>query len=114
MRSISYILGGEPSCFADCVDYLSGNELIEVTIELKSDDTTNQEILIRRFLGYFTWNFRNKVVTYHEQFGGIVLHEPVERQRTSIANANRRLERRLRDFEHFNIELQNCGSRFQQ
>lgn len=112
MRSFSYILTGEPGCFADCIDYLSGNELIGVTIELKGDETTSQQVLVRLLLAYFTWDFRNRVVTYHEQLGGIVLHESPGRHRLSVENANRRLERRLRDFEDFNIDIQNKEARF--
>jgi len=113
MRSISYLLTGEPSCFADCVDYLSDNELIRATVELKNDDTTNQQILIGRRLGDFTWHFRNRVVTYHEEVGGIVLTESPGRQQKSLENANRRLERRLRDFEHFGIDLEGHEARFE-
>ncbi len=112
MRSISYILTGEPSCFADCIDYMSSNNLLRVTMELKSDETSNQQVLIRLLLGYFTWDFGNRVVTYHEQMGGIVLQEPVERQRLSVQNANRRLERRLADFAHYKIDVQNKEERF--
>lgn len=112
MRSISYILTGEPGSFPDCIDYRSANELIRVTIELKSDETANQQVLIRLLLAYFTWDFGNRVVTYHEQMGGIVLHEPAERQLLSVQNANRRLERRLADFQHYDIDVQNKEERF--
>ena len=53
------------------------------------------------------------MVTYHEEFGGIVLTESPERQQKSLENANRRLERRLRDFEHFGIELECREVRFE-
>ena len=112
MRSISYILTGEPSCFADCIDYKSSNELISVAVELKRDETSNQQVLIRLLLGYFTWDFGNRIVTYHEQLGGIVLQESPQRQRLSVDNANRRLERRLRDFEHYGIDVRNKQERF--
>ena len=114
MRSIGYILGGKPGCFADCLDYAKNQTLGGVKLELKTYNEIGEEIIIRRLSGFFTWDFKNTIVTYEEQFGGIVETEDTKRQEISLLNANRRLERRLKDFEQFNIELMNNEVRFKE
>ena len=54
MRSLLYILGGEPRCFADCIDYMKHHKLKNVTIELKTVDETTDQFLIKRLVGFFT------------------------------------------------------------
>ena len=107
MRSISYLLGGKPRCFADCIDYMKNHNLKSVHVELKTSSETNEQIIIKRLLGFFTWDFNDLLVTYEEQFGGIIESESSKRQHISILNANRRLERRKKDFQKFSIDLLN-------
>ena len=67
---------------------------------------------MRKLLGYFTWNYKDLIVTYEEQIGGIVESENKERQAVSILNANRRLDRRVKDFDMFDVNLINKEKRF--
>jgi len=112
VRSIPYILGGKPRCFADCKDYMKGHDLKEVTVDLKTAEETAEHIFIKRLLGFFTWDFSDLIVTYEEQFGGIIPMEPEERQDASVKNANRRLGRRINDFKQAGIELKKSEQRF--
>lgn len=112
MRTIKYVLGGRPNCFADCIDYMDSHKLKSVHIELKTANEINEEVIIKKLLGFFTWSFNDMVVTYEEQFGGIIETESKERQNKSLFNANRRLERRIKDFEQFNIKLEGGEQRF--
>jgi hypothetical protein len=112
MRSLPYLMTGEPRCFADCVDYRSRSKLLHVRVELKADETPPEPVAIRRLLACFVWDFENKIVACEEQMGGIVLSEPPDRQRLSLDNANRRLKRRLDEFSHFGIELNGREARF--
>ena len=112
MRSIIYVLGGKPCCFADCIDYMKNNKLINVSLDLKSSNEITENIIMRKLLGYFTWNYKDLIVTYEEQFGGIVESESEQRHAVSILNANRRLDRRVRDFNMFDINLINKDKRF--
>ena len=114
MRSIRYICGGKPGCFADCIDYAKNHQLKGVRLELKTYNEITEEIILVRLSGFFTWDFNDLVITYEEQFGGIVETEGAERQEISLLNANRRLERRIKDFEQFNIELTNNEVRFKE
>lgn len=112
MRSLGYIMGGKPGSFADCVDHAARHRLKSVKMALKSCNDVGEALIIRRMLGFFTWEFEDLVVTYDEQFGGIVEAEDAERQGKSVENANRRLERRLRDFAEFKIEVNGDEARF--
>lgn len=105
-------MGGKPCCFADCVDYMKNHTLNTVSLDLKSSNEITEQIIIRKLLGYFTWNFVDLIVTYEEQLGGIVESETEERQAVSIVNANRRLERRVKDFNMFDINLVHKEKRF--
>lgn len=112
MRSIKYILGGNPGCFADCIDYAKNHPIKSIRLGLKTDNEITEEVILKRLVGFFTWEFENKIITYEELFGGIVESEGINRQKDSVVNANRRLNRRLKDFEQFNIEVLNNEVRF--
>ena len=91
---------------------MKSHTLNNVSLELKSSNEITEEVIIRKLLGYFTWNFKDLIVTYEEQMGGIVESETEERQAVSIVNANRRLERRVKDFNMFDISLINKKKQF--
>lgn len=113
MRSVKYMLFKTPSCFADCVDYMMENKLLSVNLKLSRQQAVHEIMgVVERFLGVFTWTFENKTVQYEEVMGGIFATESVKRQELSVFNANRRLERRIRDFEQFAISLSETKERF--
>ncbi len=112
MRSIKYILGGEPKCFADCVDYARNHEVNHVTLALKERTDHSEEVIVHRLIGVFIWDFDDRVVTYEEEFGGAVEPEEDHRNELSRDNANRRLENRLEEFEHHDIPVKNADLRF--
>lgn len=112
MRTIKYILGGEPKSFEDCVDYARNHEVNEVTLALKERTDHSEEVIVHRLIGVFIWDFDDRVVTYEENFGGVVEPEDEEREKLSRQNANRRLETRLDEFEHHNIPVKNAHLRF--
>lgn len=87
-------------------------QMNNVRLDLKGSNEITEHIIIRKLFGYFTWNYKDLIVTYEEQFGGIVESEDTERQVISLLNANRRLDRRVRDFETFHINLINEEKRF--
>jgi len=91
---------------------MKNHTLNNVSLELKSSYEITEEVIIRKLLGYFTWNFVDLIVTYEEQLGGIVESETEERQAVSIVNANRRLDRRVKDFNMFDINLVNKEKRY--
>lgn len=105
MRSMSYILFGKPSCFADCIDYARGHRLVSVEVKLKAYDVVHENIPMRELSGFWIWNFEDTVVSYEEPYGGILSTEGEERQQLSLRNANRRLRRRLNDFAEFEIPV---------
>lgn len=112
MRSIQYIMGGAPRKFADCVDYARKHEVNRVTLALKEREEPSEAGIIERLIGVYVWDFDDRVVTYEEDYGGVVEPEDEERGKLSRGNANRRLERRLRDFEEFEISVENDHLRF--
>src|SRR6056297_1925237 len=105
MRSIKYILSGAPKCFADCVDYARNHEIKHVTLALKERTDHSEDVIVDRLIGVFVWDFDDRIVTYEEEFGGIIEPEGADREKLSRENANRRLEKRLDEFEHFDIPV---------
>lgn len=105
-------MGGGPRCFADCVDYARNHELNKVTLALKERTDYSEAAIIDRLIGVYVWDFADLVVTYEENYGGVVEPEGEKRKELSRQNANRRLERRLRDFEEFGITVENDHLRF--
>jgi hypothetical protein len=112
MRSIKYILGGQPKCFEDCVDYARHHDVNEVTLALKERTDHSEDVIVDRLIGVFIWDFDDRVVTYEEHFGGVIEPEDDKREELSRKNANRRLENRLDEFEHNDIAVKNAHLRF--
>ncbi|HUV07373.1 MAG TPA: SLC13 family permease, partial [Spirochaetia bacterium] len=112
MRSLRYLTQGVPSAFADCVDYRQTHSLKEVRLDLKTENEIGQSIIILRLEGEFTWIFEDRTVVYSEIMGGIVEGEDEVRQERSLHNANRRLFRRIKDFENLGIDVTNSDVQF--
>ncbi|MFW6279967.1 MAG: hypothetical protein ACOC2T_02970 [Planctomycetota bacterium] len=102
MRSIQYILGGRPKCFADCVDYAKNHEINNVTLALKERTDYSEDALVDQLIGVYMWDFDDRVVTYEETYRGIVEPEDEEREALSRDNAN----------HEWGIEVENDHLRF--
>lgn len=112
MRSIRYIMGSDPCCFADCKDYMKHSNLEEVKMALKRKEEYIGYEGITSLYAHFTWIFADTIVNYKEHMGAIVHMESPERQNESIQNANRRLARRVFDFQEAGIELKESDDKF--
>lgn len=95
MRSISYILGGSPNCFDDCIDRSDKEKLLEVNVRLVVSEYTmsfHEEIVMQKELfAIFVWTFECNTFSYKDKLGGCLSMESIERQKRSIDNANYRL-----------------------
>ena len=108
-------MGSDPCCFADCKDYMKRNNLEEVKLTLKRQNEYlkfGYEEMITSLYAHFTWIFTDTIVNYKEHLGAIVHTESPERQDESLKNANRRLNRRILDFQDADIELINSNAKF--
>jgi len=95
MRSVSYILGGKPSNTSDCLDYCLRHKPQRIILALRAPEDVTDEYMVRWLKGAFVWFFDDITITYEAVFGGCFMHEPPERQRLSVDNANRRLTQEL-------------------
>ena len=95
MRTITYILTGRPRNRTDCIDYAQTHRAKKISAELMASETVSEAFVARNLYATYIWVFAEFVVTYEEVYGRCFQHEPAARQRVSIDNANRRLERAL-------------------
>jgi hypothetical protein len=95
MRTVKYVLTGNPQNRPDCIDYSKHHELRRISVELHTHEDLNESLISRVFYATYVWVFDDRVVTYQETYGRCFQHESVSRQRESIDNANIRLERSL-------------------
>ena len=95
MRSISYILTGQPRNRTDCIDCSQRRPAKEICLKLMTNETASDEFIAKNLYATYVWVFEDRVVTYEEPYGRIIQHEPHERQCLSIDNANRRLAKAL-------------------
>jgi len=94
-RSISYIATGRPKNRQDCIDYAFGRN-VEVSVVLHCADRAQSDsfIYIELYATYI-WVFNDTAIAYDESYGVCYLHEDNQRQKTSVDNANRRLEQAI-------------------
>ncbi len=92
MRSLGYILKGNPTNTADCLDFALRHPPLRIILALQTPVEINEQYEVRWLNGSFVWFFEHRTVAYEVTFGGCFRHEPVERQRRSVDNANLRLE----------------------
>jgi hypothetical protein len=112
LRSITYLTLGKPSCFADCIDCRDTHVLSGIQMELRREYVACESMLVYRLSGAFTWDFDTGPVHYEESFGGILMSERESRRKKSVDNANRRVDRRMHDFELFDLDVAGKHERF--
>lgn len=105
MRSISYVLRGNPRNVDDCLDLSLKENPVEVSLDLTVNKTVTEMYILKQFIGRFIWKFPNRNVRYDEIFGGCFAHETEKRQRKSIDNANFRLKNYLNRIENLDIDI---------
>ena len=95
MRTLSYILTGQPRNRTDCIDYSLKNKPKKILIELMANENVSEVFIAKNLYVTYIWVFDEFVVTYEETYGRCFQHEPYQRQCASIDNTNRRLEKAL-------------------
>ena len=105
MRSIRYVLGGDPHNLDDCLDISHREKPEEVSVELITNEIVAEMYILKQLIGRYNWKFTNRNVQYEEVYGGCFAHETDQRQRLSIGNANSRLEDSIRKIENMGIEV---------
>lgn len=105
MRSISYVLRGNPKNLDDCLDLSLREKPVEVSLDLLTNETITEMYTLKQFIGRFIWGFPNRNVQYDEIFGGCFARETEKRQRKSIDNANRRLKNYLNRIKILGIDI---------
>jgi hypothetical protein len=116
MRSIRYMVGGDPHNMDDCVDYAQEKEKptgIELKLVIGQRLVGMEgEWVLDEFFGRYTWTFPSFTVEYDEQYGGCYDHEPEKRRIKSAVNANRRLAGILGQFRELGFEVSGAEKRF--
>lgn len=105
MRSIRYVLGGDPHNLDDCLDLLHREKPEEVSVELITNEIIAEGYILKQLIGKYSWKFTNRNVQYEEVYGGCFAHETDQRQRLSIDNANSRFNNSIRKIENMGIEV---------
>jgi len=105
MKSIRYILGGEPRTMADCLDRALTDTPREVALELTTDESITEMFIRRQFLGVYSWRFRSGAVHCEEVYGALFLPCSPEDHVTALSAANRRLRRHLNTLRARNITV---------
>jgi len=105
MRSIRYVLGGDPHNLDDCLDLLHREKPEEVSVELITNEMIAEMYILKQLIGRYSWKFTNRNVQYEEVYGGCFAHETEQRQGLSIDNANSRFNNSIRKIENMGIEV---------
>ena len=114
MKSLRYILGGDPHTFDDCLDLARNHRPISVTLDLVTDEFAIDMCVICQFIGMYKWLFENRTVCCSEVYGAAHLPAGRRDEESAIAAANARLQRRLEKVAHMGVRVLGIDKRFPQ
>lgn len=113
MKSLRYILGGRPHTLDDCLDLAHSRPPYKVTVNLAVDELTGDLRILQQFVGTYRWEFGDRDVCCTEVYGCVFLPATQQEQRSSLAAANAKLQRRLEEIQRRGIEVVETGRRFE-
>ena len=112
MKRIAYLVGAKPRKLDDCLDFSQRVKPLVVSVDLIANEVVSEMCISRQLVATFFWDFPNRNVRCEKVFGVCFAHETKEKQQSSVAKANRRLEACLRELEAEAIEVLGGQKRF--
>lgn len=105
MRSMLYIIFGNPCNVDDCLDL--SNTLItkSVNLWLDTEEIICEMYIAKRLKGIFIWEFNINKVRIEQDFGCIFFHESEIKQKEWINRSNKRLQRTINKIESHHITI---------
>lgn len=79
MRSIRYVLKGDPHNLDDCLDLSHREKPEEVSLELITNEMITEMHILKQLIGRYSWKFTNRNVQCEEVYGGCFAHETEQR-----------------------------------
>ena len=114
MRSFRYILGGRPHTLDDCLDLACRQPPGKVTLDLAVDEFVDDLGILHQFVGTYRWEFAGRDIRCTELYGGVSLLATEQQQRSSLAAANAKLQRRLEEIQGHGIDVIGANRRFEE
>ena len=96
MRTISYIISGNPKNRSDCIDYASKHKIVEIKVSMKLRTSAIDQYCYDELYAVYVWEFSDTTVAYEEAHGIVYSHEPEPRRQKSVELANERLKNTLK------------------
>ncbi|MFH1761286.1 MAG: hypothetical protein ABIA63_09325 [bacterium] len=112
MRSIRYLITGNPHNLDDCLDLSCREKPLEISMALEADETINSEVMVKHLIGIFRWKFPSLVIEYKKIYAGCFAQDSKEVQKSRIENANRILEECLEKIKKTGVEVKGMEKRF--
>ena len=115
MRSLRYIIGGNPHNLDDCIDMVQKTGVVpnSVVLDLEFFEYPHDElIMIKQMISVYVWKFTDKIIKYEKICGACIFTEKEKRQKRSVDNANIRLENSLSKIDSLGIDVTGKEKRF--
>ena len=91
MKTVHYLISGNPRSIEDCLDICRKTKPNRVTIEVECENDFLDFDLFRRLLLRSTWYLSHRCVSCITTLGGYLLSESGQRKQIAINRANERL-----------------------
>lgn len=112
MKSIRYLLGGQPHKLDDCFDLARKLTPHRVALDLCARPWATDLELFLDLIARYQWRFPGAACECEELCAEVRLRSDRRRQQRAVAQANQRLERCLRRMEQIGIPLNGRENRF--
>ena len=105
MKSLRYVLGGRPHTIDDCLDLACSQLPDKIILKATTEDSIREIHILRQFVGTYQWQFADCRISCSEVYGCVFLPAREQEQKSSLAAANAKLQRRLQEIQQCTIEV---------
>jgi hypothetical protein len=109
MRSLKYILTGNPQNLDDCLHLALRESPLKVYIRLTTEEVINPKKALKMLIAKVLWRFPSRSVEYEKTFGGCLAHESEDEQKEIIDNARKKFNKYLARIEKIVPEIEVRG-----
>ena len=112
MKSLRYVLGGRPHTLADCLDLAVTRRPERVTLDLTMDEFVGDLLVVHQLVGSYRWEFSGREIGCKEMYGCVSLPATEREQKSCLAGADAKLQRRLEELRRRGIDVDGAERTF--
>ena len=112
MKSIRYILTGQPHTITDCLDLAQKQPSSSVTVNLAARQYPIEQSVLVELVASYIWHFQDFTATCADIYGGFFLPNALGLKGKRIARADNKLQQTMEQIEAQRINIIGRERRF--